>query len=172
MSNCGRADLRFDLPEGAYWRDVESADEPWLAQMHPDWRENAVGIKCQRYRLRDEREGSPTFGQERECVLDNAGGIVMAKGLQARGPDEIISGTAFYLTDGNLGCGCNRALEFARAGGDPEPEDRPCDAAITCTWPAWLVDVDDDPYSRNGNACVWCGADVRPWNKHECKEAP
>lgn len=35
--------------------------------------------------------------------------------------------TAVFLwTEGNFGCDCNRALDFARWGGEPEPDDPPC----------------------------------------------
>lgn len=143
---CARADARFELPEGAYWRDIEDRDVSWLDTMKPKWRTEAVGILCVRYRLLDKREGSPMYGQERECVLDNTGGIVLIDELDyMRGgtrctPEKIIDGFRFYLTDGNLGCGCNRAICFAEAGGEDRPEDRPCDADIRCTWPAWVAD--------------------------------
>lgn len=31
-------------------------------------------------------------------------------------------GDWFWWSEGNMSCDCNRALEFARAGGEPEPE--------------------------------------------------
>jgi hypothetical protein len=34
--------------------------------------------------------------------------------------DEDVS--MFYLTEGNYACDCNRQLEFARSGSEPEPE--------------------------------------------------
>lgn len=32
----------------------------------------------------------------------------------------------FLFEEGNYACDCNRALFFARAGGEPDPEDRCC----------------------------------------------
>jgi hypothetical protein len=40
-------------------------------------------------------------------------------------PDETGSGSIWWWTEGNGGCDCNRALFFARAGSEPEPEDDP-----------------------------------------------
>lgn len=32
----------------------------------------------------------------------------------------------YQWADGNYGCDCNRALFFARAGGEPDPDEYPC----------------------------------------------
>lgn len=41
----------------------------------------------------------------------------------------------YLWTDGNFGCDCNRALFFARAGGEAEPDERPCgDVAFTALY--------------------------------------
>jgi len=34
--------------------------------------------------------------------------------------------SSFWWEDGNGACDCNRGDDFARAGGEPEIEDRPC----------------------------------------------
>jgi hypothetical protein len=36
------------------------------------------------------------------------------------------SSTAYWFREGNMACDCNRAMQFARAGDEPEPEDPPC----------------------------------------------
>ena len=41
--------------------------------------------------------------------------------------DDAWDETADYIwTDGNFGCDCNRALLFARAAGEPDPENSAC----------------------------------------------
>lgn len=44
-------------------------------------------------------------------------------------------GPEFCWTEGNYSCDCNRALFFARAGDEPDPDDRACgEVAYTALW--------------------------------------
>jgi hypothetical protein len=55
--------------------------------------------------------------------------------------DYGIESTVFMWQEGNYSCDCNRALFFARASGDPDPEPRPCgDIAFRVLSPDWLRD--------------------------------
>ena len=43
-----------------------------------------------------------------------------------KGGEEFPGGSDYMWREGNYRCDCNRALFFARAGGEPEPDDPPC----------------------------------------------
>lgn len=48
--------------------------------------------------------------------------------------------SAYAWTDGNFGCDCNRALFFARAAGENDPEDRGCGITLYSALYAELSD--------------------------------
>lgn len=122
----------FELPEGVTWRDLTDDDRQWLAATSKTDPEQCAAIHIHitlRHpdgRERDYIDGWFPFRAEAET----------AQGLR--------SGIKFQWTDGNFGCDCNRALFFARAGKEPDPEIK-CGHTYRVVAPRWLTDEGDVP---------------------------
>ena len=150
---------RFELPEGFAWRDVREDDVSWLAQHRHQG--GVIGVITKRITLLD-----PRTGEEREVFDDNCGSSVWEREFlgtvfgkepdfptSRRDADEIIGGIVFHWTEGNFGCGCNRTIFWHKAGGEPVPDEHPCDAPYRISRPEWLAAYDKEP---------WIG-EPRPW---------
>jgi hypothetical protein len=71
-------------------------------------------------------------------IRNNATGEVRMKLQPYEWVDDDDGGGQLYVwTDGNFGCDCNRAMEFARAGGATEEE--AWDAEVECGETAFSV---------------------------------
>jgi hypothetical protein len=72
-------------------------------------------------------------------------------GVVRRCPMELWhSSSLFWWTDGNGACDCNRALDFARAGGESDDFDPPCGNEAFSVLRAYFpdgtsLDVDEAP---------------------------
>lgn len=108
----------FDLPEGATWRELDDRDRAWLGSV-------AISLTIRLRRVSD--------GLERD-VIERWYSFV------PEGRGDLVGSITFQWLEGNYSCDCNRALFFARAAGEPEPEDRPCtDDQFVVVSPAWLA---------------------------------
>jgi hypothetical protein len=137
----------FDLPDGMSWRELSVSERSWLgcAGSMGITQENAAAYDIE-YRLRHR-----DTGEER---LVKSGGIAHSV---ERGRDELMSGVAFYYTEGNLGCGCNRTTLWREAGNEPRLSDDEsiCDQKYDVVWPKWLARCDEDPYLRSEETPPW-----------------
>lgn len=141
----------FELPEGLMWREFDSNDRSWWCGNGKGSHPMGRGVPLEEcatlaiaYRLRHIETGEERIIQDRWIPFH-----------VSEDADEIIKGIAYQYTEGNFGCGCNRARFWADARDEDIPEDAECDQQWQITWPAWLAGCDEDPYLRV--------ADVPPW---------
>lgn len=73
----------------------------------------------------------------------------VSDGIRREASDEYenVEQAEYLWTEGNWACDCNRALAFARAAGEPDPEPRPCGSvafrAVSIRMGEAVVTLDD-----------------------------
>lgn len=136
----------FELPEGLSWGALTDHDRRWLE---------------------GNGEGSIPMGRgvptEQHAHLD----IVMTLRRRSTGEarvyrtdwcpflpttkDDLLRGVLFQWTEGNFSCNCNRSIFWAEAGGEPAPDETPCDIGddrFEIVAPEWLARADrgEEPF--------------------------
>lgn len=145
----------FDLPEGLEWRELDEQDRSWWCGNGRGSYPMGRGIPLERcasfsitYTLRHVDTGEERVVNDRWIPFDIT-----------TDPDEELRGVSYQYTEGNFGCGCNRSIFWALAGGEAHPgDDVSCDQRFEIVSPRWLAELDEDPWLRSEDPPPWRAA--------------
>jgi len=145
----------FDLPDGLSWGELTDHDRRWLEGNGEGSIPMARGVPTAQHAHLDitmtlRRRST---GEERVYTDDWYPFLPTTK-------DDLLRGVLFQWTEGNFSCNCNRALFWARTGGEPEPDDTTCDMGddgFDIVEPGWLAKADrgEEPFEW----CDECGSE-------------